>query len=64
MARARSLAPHLERKLAMLCNKQPEWDEGAKAYMLDFKGRVREASVKNFQVGKTLHHAISLSSYT
>ena len=47
---AKALPPHLERKLAMLCNKPPEWDEATKAYMLDFKGRVREPSVKNFQL--------------
>lgn len=50
MARHKELPPYLERKMAMLCTKPCEWDENLKAYMLDFKGRVKEASVKNFQL--------------
>ena len=34
----------------MFRNKKPSWDEVIKAYTLDFKGRVRKASVKNFQL--------------
>lgn len=49
-ARRRELPPYLERRLAMLSNKQPEWDPRAKAFTLDFNRRVKEASVKNFQL--------------
>lgn len=56
----RCLPGHLERKLAMLCNKPPEYDPNTKAYMLDFKGRVREASVKNFQVTQRVKARLTL----
>lgn len=50
LARKRELPPFLEKKLVMLANKPPEWDDNIKAFTLDFGGRVREASVKNFQL--------------
>ncbi|KAL6764994.1 tubby C-terminal-like domain-containing protein [Haematococcus lacustris] len=50
LAKRRELSPHIERKVAMLSTKPPEWDEHMKAFTLDFHGRVKEASVKNFQL--------------
>eukprot|EP00197_Chlamydomonas_leiostraca_P007276 CAMPEP_0202868270 /NCGR_PEP_ID=MMETSP1391-20130828/10614_1 /ASSEMBLY_ACC=CAM_ASM_000867 /TAXON_ID=1034604 /ORGANISM="Chlamydomonas leiostraca, Strain SAG 11-49" /LENGTH=428 /DNA_ID=CAMNT_0049548413 /DNA_START=313 /DNA_END=1599 /DNA_ORIENTATION=- len=50
MARRKELPPYLEKKLAMLSTKPPEYDESLKAFTLDFHGRVKEASVKNFQL--------------
>ena len=50
LAKRRELPPFLERKVAVMCTKQPEYDESLKAYTLDFNGRVKEASVKNFQL--------------
>lgn len=44
------LPPQLDRKLCMLATKPAEYDESLKGYTLDFKGRVKEASVKNFQL--------------
>lgn len=32
----------------MLANKAPKWDPSRKVYVLNFKGRVDKASVKNF----------------
>ncbi len=49
-ARKRELAPRLERQLCMLATRPPEWDANLKAYTLDFHGRVRASSVKNFQL--------------
>eukprot|EP00199_Chlamydomonas_sp_CCMP681_P000429 CAMPEP_0119106018 /NCGR_PEP_ID=MMETSP1180-20130426/3825_1 /TAXON_ID=3052 ORGANISM="Chlamydomonas cf sp, Strain CCMP681" /NCGR_SAMPLE_ID=MMETSP1180 /ASSEMBLY_ACC=CAM_ASM_000741 /LENGTH=479 /DNA_ID=CAMNT_0007091235 /DNA_START=42 /DNA_END=1481 /DNA_ORIENTATION=+ len=49
-AKRRDLAPNLERKLALLATKAPEYDPVLKAYILEFQGRVKEASVKNFQL--------------
>lgn len=37
-------------KLNVLRNKKPFYDEDSKAYWLDFDGRVKEPSVKNFQL--------------
>jgi len=34
-------------------NRQPVWDERYEAYVLNFLGRVRVASVKNFQIVQT-----------
>jgi tubby-related protein 1 len=31
-------------------NKAPVWNEQTKSFMLNFKNRVKEASVKNFQI--------------
>lgn len=50
MARKRELPPYLEKKVAIMSTKSPEYDERTKAYTLDFQGRVKEASVKNFQL--------------
>lgn len=33
-----------------LRNKRPQWDERLKSHVLDFKGRVTQSSVKNFQM--------------
>ena len=33
-----------------LLNRPPKWSKKHNAYMLDFKGRVTKASVKNFQL--------------
>ncbi|GIM03596.1 hypothetical protein Vretimale_8326 [Volvox reticuliferus] len=49
-ARRRELPPRLERQLCMLASRPPEWDPALKAYTLDFHGRVRASSVKNFQL--------------
>ncbi|GIL55079.1 hypothetical protein Vafri_10598 [Volvox africanus] len=49
-ARRRELPPRLERQLCMLATRPPEWDPALKAYTLDFHGRVRASSVKNFQL--------------
>ena len=50
LARKHELPPYQDQKLCMLATKPPEYDEELKAYTLDFKGRVKEASVKNFQL--------------
>ncbi|PNH02415.1 Tubby [Tetrabaena socialis] len=49
-ARRRELPGRVERQLCMLATRPPEWDAAIKAYTLDFHGRVRAASVKNFQL--------------
>lgn len=49
-ARERALTPQLERNILVMSNRPPEYDEGKKAYTLDFGGRVKAASVKNFQL--------------
>lgn len=49
-ARMRELGPATERKLAFMSNRPPEWDERIKAHTLDFHGRVKASSVKNFQL--------------
>lgn len=36
--------------LQMLVNKNPQWNDGLQAYVLDFHSRVTMASVKNFQL--------------
>mmetsp|Transcript_27239 Transcript_27239/g.53561 ORF Transcript_27239/g.53561 Transcript_27239/m.53561 type:complete len:507 (-) Transcript_27239:166-1686(-) len=36
--------------MTCLVNKKPKWDERAKAFTLDFGGRVTKASIKNFQL--------------
>ena len=47
-----SLIPLYERKatssMFVLVNKQPRWNDTLKAHVLDFKGRVKRPSVKNF----------------
>ena len=36
--------------ITMLQNKSPSWNEHVHAYVLNFNGRVTQASVKNFQL--------------
>ncbi|MBN3315513.1 TUB protein, partial [Atractosteus spatula] len=36
--------------LVTLVNKPPSWSEGTQSYVLNFHGRVTQASVKNFQI--------------
>jgi hypothetical protein len=50
LARRRELPPKLERQLCMLATRPPEWSAESKTYALDFNGRVRAASTKNFQL--------------
>ena len=38
------------RNMMMLKNKTPKWNEQMQAYVLNFAGRVTQASVKNFQL--------------
>jgi tubby-related protein 1 len=49
-----------------LHNKTPVWNEDTQSYVLNFHGRVTQASVKNFQIvhdndGK--HHLLKISSF-
>lgn len=37
-------------ELTVLLNRSPKWNDQVKAYVLNFNGRVTEASVKNFQL--------------
>jgi hypothetical protein len=37
----------------VLMNKAPQWNERVGAYVLNFNGRVKQASVKNFQLVDT-----------
>ena len=39
-----------EKKFIIGCNKRPKWDEKAGGHTLNFRGRVTEKSVKNFQI--------------
>ncbi len=34
----------------ILQNKSPQWNEETKSYVLNFHNRVKQASVKNFQI--------------
>lgn len=36
--------------LVTLVNKSPSWNEQTQSYVLNFHGRVTQASVKNFQI--------------
>ncbi|EGT46067.1 hypothetical protein CAEBREN_02834 [Caenorhabditis brenneri] len=36
--------------LKVLCNKSPQWNDDSQSYVLNFHGRVTQASVKNFQI--------------
>eukprot|EP00201_Polytomella_parva_P019151 CAMPEP_0175054436 /NCGR_PEP_ID=MMETSP0052_2-20121109/9506_1 /TAXON_ID=51329 ORGANISM="Polytomella parva, Strain SAG 63-3" /NCGR_SAMPLE_ID=MMETSP0052_2 /ASSEMBLY_ACC=CAM_ASM_000194 /LENGTH=449 /DNA_ID=CAMNT_0016319135 /DNA_START=201 /DNA_END=1548 /DNA_ORIENTATION=+ len=56
-AMRRELSPAQEHRLSLLSSRPPEWDEEVKTYTLDFKGRVRESSVKNFQLVAWDHKA-------
>ena len=46
----RSLPKELDGVLAICSNKRPRWDNNQKGHVLNFKGRVTESSVKNFQL--------------
>lgn len=37
-------------KLVTLVNKSPTWNEQTQSYVLNFHGRVTQASIKNFQI--------------
>ncbi len=37
-------------KIVVMQNKPPKWSEQLKTYCLNFRGRVTQASVKNFQL--------------
>ena len=50
MVRSNDLPTSLQRKVMVLCNKVPEFDTPLQMYTLDFKGRVKVPSVKNFQM--------------
>lgn len=55
-------------KLITLVNKSPSWNEQTQSYVLNFHGRVTQASVKNFQIihpdnGKTRLTYLLLSSW-
>lgn len=38
------------KSVTMLKNRTPQWSEETQSYVLNFKGRVTQASVKNFQL--------------
>lgn len=38
------------KNMFVLQNKAPVWNEQTKSFMLNFRNRVKEASVKNFQI--------------
>ena len=38
------------KNMLVLMNKPPTWNEQTKSFMLNFQNRVKQASVKNFQV--------------
>ncbi|ORX70984.1 Tub-domain-containing protein [Linderina pennispora] len=40
----------LDENLAVLCNRAPKWNPETSSFILEFGGRVRESSVKNFQL--------------
>ncbi len=44
------LPAEVKGKLAVCINKRPKWDNEQKGHVLNFKGRVTESSVKNFQL--------------
>lgn len=46
--------------VVVLQNKLPEWDESRKEYTLDFHGRVKLPSVKNFQLVEPSARMITL----
>lgn len=41
---------HSRQDMVVMRNKPPRWNEQLSAYCLNFKGRVTQASVKNFQL--------------
>lgn len=42
-------------EMIVLNNKQPQWNEDTQSYVLNFHGRVTQASVKNFQIVHNLN---------
>ncbi|KAL7076015.1 hypothetical protein ACQ4LE_004346 [Meloidogyne hapla] len=42
-------------EMVVLNNKQPVWNEETQSYVLNFHGRVTQASVKNFQIVHSMH---------
>ncbi|CAK5081612.1 unnamed protein product [Meloidogyne enterolobii] len=42
-------------EMVVLNNKQPVWNEESQSYVLNFHGRVTQASVKNFQIVHSMH---------
>ena len=44
------LPKHLKSIFMICTNKRPKWDSSQKGHVLNFKGRVTESSVKNFQL--------------
>ncbi|KAI8474342.1 MAG: tubby C-terminal-like domain-containing protein [Monoraphidium minutum] len=59
-ADARELAPALERRVVLLHNMSPFFDEAKGVHYLDFRGRVTKASTKNFQLVHWDHNSGSL----
>ena len=41
-------SPTNKEKIIFLNNRKPEWNESAGGYMLNFRGRAKKASIKNF----------------
>ena len=39
-----------ENQFDVFCNKMPDWSEVLKSYVLNFNGRVKKSSPKNFQL--------------
>ncbi|KAI3365623.1 hypothetical protein L3Q82_010712 [Scortum barcoo] len=54
-------------KLVTLVNKSPSWNEQTQSYVLNFHGRVTQASVKNFQIihpdNGTDHHLRCVNNF-
>jgi tubby-related protein 1 len=46
---------HRMEEMVILHNKQPVWNEDTQSYVLNFHGRVTQASVKNFQIVHNLN---------
>ncbi|KAI6184340.1 Protein king tubby [Aphelenchoides bicaudatus] len=46
---------HRMEEMIVLNNKQPQWNEDTQSYVLNFHGRVTQASVKNFQIVHNLN---------
>lgn len=46
---------HRMEEMILLNNKQPQWNEDTQSYVLNFHGRVTQASVKNFQIVHNLN---------
>jgi len=44
-------------------NKQPKWDTAAESFMLNFNGRVKKPSTKNFQIVDNFESIYFLGDY-